>query len=215
MLQPAKSTVPSRAATAAHAWRGNTVTSLQTTYRRMWHNRPLRGLLLAHFASNFGDWLAFMAMFSLAALQWHTDVLGIGFLAIAYLLPFAVIAPLAGVFVDRWELRRLLIVSDLLRAGIVCLMAFANDLAILCGLLFLHQSVSTFFNPAQHAAIPRLVTREDILPANALSTQASHATKILGPGIGGILVATLGTRGCLLLDAATFLISALRPNARK
>ena len=144
------------------------MTILQTSYARMWRNKPLRGLLLAHFASNFGDWLAFMAMFSLAALQWHTDVLGIGFLAISYLLPFALIAPLAGVFVDRWELRRLMIASDLLRAGIVCLMAFANDLAVLCGLLFLHQSVSTFFNPAQHAAIPRLVAREDILVASSM-----------------------------------------------
>jgi MFS family permease len=177
--------------------------------RSLWTNRAFRGLLLAHFSSNFGDWLAFIALFNLVALEWHTDMLGIGALTASYLLPFAVIAPLAGVFVDRWELRRLMITCDVLRAGIVCLMLFADDLAWLCGLVFLHQSVSTFFNPAQGAAIPRLVARTEILAANSWSTQASHITKLLGPGVAGLLVAALGTRGCLMLDAATFVISAL------
>jgi MFS family permease len=182
--------------------------SLHSLSRSLWSNRAFRGLLLAHFASNFGDWLAFIALFNLVALQWRVDVLGIGLLTASYLLPFALIAPFAGVFVDRWELRRLLIASDVLRCGIVCLMLWANDLAVLCGLIFLHQSVSTFFNPAQHAAIPRLVERSHLLAANAWSTQASHATKVLGPGVAGVLVAALGTRGCLLIDAATFLVSA-------
>jgi len=171
------------------------------------HNRALRHMLLAHFASNFGDWLAFIAVFELTALRWHASIGGMALLTASYLLPFALIAPLAGVFVDRWELRRVLVGSDVLRAGIVCGMLFADRLGVLCLLVFLHQAVSTFFNPAQHAALPRLVRRDEILTANALSTQASHVTKVLGPGIAGVLVATLGTHGCLLLDAATFLLS--------
>ena len=188
--------------------RGN-MSGTRATYKRLWSNQAFRGLLLAHFASNLGDWLAFIALFNLAAIEWQTDILGIGLITVAYLLPFAIIAPVAGVFVDRWELRRLLVASDILRAGLVVLMVFADQLWQLCLLIFLHQTVSTFFNPAQQAAIPRLVRRADILPANALGTQASHLTKVLGPGIAGMLVAMLGTRGCLLLDAATFALSGM------
>jgi MFS family permease len=79
----------------------------------------------------------------------------------------------------------------------------------LCALLFLHQSCGCFFNPAQSAAVPRLVDRSRLLAANALTAGAAHAAKILGPAIAGTLVAALGWRACLYADAASFVLSAL------
>ncbi len=67
----------------------------------------LRALFVAHFVSTLGDWLVFLALFSLTAFQWHAGVLGVSLLSIAYMLPTALVAPLAGVFVDRWDLRRI------------------------------------------------------------------------------------------------------------
>ena len=168
-----------------------------------------RTLAVAHVTSDVGDWLAFMALFSISTFEWNVDVLGISVLGVAYMLPFAVVAPWAGVWVDRWDLRRVLVVGDLGRAALVLAMAFSTRFAPLAALLFLHQAVACFFNPAQHAAIPRLVRREHLLAANALNSQASQVTKILGPGVAGILVAALGARGCFFVDAATFAVSAL------
>jgi MFS family permease len=183
--------------------------SVGSDFKTLLRDRHFRALFTAHFASNLGDWLAFMALFSLSAFEWQRGVGGISLLAIAYTLPFMTLAPLAGVWVDRWDLRRILIWSDLLRAAIVVAMALSSGFTVMCLLLLLHQSVSTFFGPAQHAAIPRLVQRPHILAANALNTQASHFTKILGPGVAGILVSLLGARGCFYLDAGTFALSAL------
>lgn len=168
-----------------------------------------RTLFLAHFTSNVGDWLAFMALFSLSAFEWKADVAAIGVLGVAYILPFALVSPWAGVWVDRWDLRRVLVFGDIARAGIVLAMAFTSSFATLGALLFLHQVVACFFNPAQHAAIARLVPREHLLAANALNSQAAQVTKILGPGIAGVLVAALGVRGCFFVDAVTFALSGL------
>jgi predicted MFS family arabinose efflux permease len=145
----------------------------------------------------------------LAAIEWQASATRIALLAVAYIVPLALVAPFAGVFVDRWELRRILIASDLARAALVTAMTFASNHAMLCVLLFLHQSCGCFFNPAQAAALPRLVDRSQLLAANALTAGAGHAAKILGPALAGILVAAFGWRGCLYADAVSFALSAL------
>jgi len=172
------------------------------------HEGRFRALFVAHFVSCLGDWLAFLALFGLTAFRWHAGVLGVSLLSIAYVLPAALVAPLAGVFVDRWDLRCTLVASDVLLCGIVLLMAASRGLPAMCGLLFLHQTVSCFFNPAQAAALPRLVDRPQLLAANALTTQAAHLTKLVGPAIAGMLVAALGPRSCFFADAASFGLSA-------
>jgi predicted MFS family arabinose efflux permease len=172
-------------------------------------DRRFAALFGAHFVSNLGDWLAFLALFGLAALEWRASATRVGLLAIAYVLPLVGVAPWAGVLVDRWDLRRVLVVSDLARAGLVLAMAFAPGYPALCALLFLHQTAGCFFNPAQVAALPRLVARPHLLAANALTSSAAHAAKLLGPAVAGVLVAALGPRGCFLADSASFLLSGL------
>ena len=171
--------------------------------------RHTRALSAAHFASTAGDWLAFMALFSLSAFEWRSGVHEVSVLAVAYMLPVALLSPVAGVWVDRWDLRRVLVASDLLRAGVTLGMAYCSHFWAMCLLLLVHQTVSTFFGPAQQSALSRLVPPGHLLAANALNSQAGHLTKILGPGIAGILVSALGPRGCFYFDAATFALSGL------
>lgn len=167
-----------------------------------------RALFAAHLVSNLGDWLAFLALFGLAALEWQASAARTATLAVAYVLPLAGVAPLAGVLVDRWDLRRVLVASDLLRASLLVGMAACGDFWTLAALLFLHQSFGCFFNPAQAAALPRLVPGEHLLEANALVSGAAHLSKLLGPVVAGLLVARFGARGCFLADAASFALSA-------
>lgn len=170
--------------------------------------RCFRALFAAHLVSNLGDWLAFLALYGLVGLAWRAGAMRISLLAIAYVLPLVCVAPLAGVFVDRWALRRVLVGSDLARAAILVAMAYTPNFGVLCALLFLQQSLGSFFNPAQGAALPRLVPREQLLAANALTNGAAQLSKLLGPGVAGLLVAAFGPRGCFLADAASFALSA-------
>jgi DHA3 family macrolide efflux protein-like MFS transporter len=171
-------------------------------------DRRFAALFAAHLVSNLGDWLAFLALFGLAVLDWQVGAAHVSALAVAYVLPLALVAPLAGVLVDRWSLRRVMVGSDLLRAGIVLAMAYVPSFAGLCVLLFAHQTISCFFNPAQQSSLPRLVPQARLLGANALTTSAANLSKLIGPAVAGVLVAALGPRGCFFADAASFVASA-------
>ncbi|HZL86218.1 MAG TPA: MFS transporter [Candidatus Krumholzibacteria bacterium] len=184
-------------------------TSVATDLKVVLRDGRFRLLLLANFISTIGDWLTFMALFSLTSFTWNKGVSGISILGIAYMLPVATLSPVAGVWVDRWGLRRVMVTTSAARAVIVLAMAAWPHFWSTCVLLCAHQVVASFFNPAQHSALARLVRREHLLVANALNTQAAQLTKILGPGVAGLLVAWLGPRGCFQFDAALLLVAAL------
>ncbi|MGZ4829058.1 MAG: MFS transporter, partial [Candidatus Angelobacter sp.] len=75
--------------------------------------KPFRTLWLAQFVSIFGDFLALFGVISLITFRWHGTPVQVTTVTIAFVLPMAVISPIAGVFVDHWNVKRLMIASDL------------------------------------------------------------------------------------------------------
>ncbi len=178
------------------------------TFRQVLGNRAFLLLWIGQFVSSFGDWLAILALFSLIAFRWNGSPEKVAGIFIAFILPFTVLGPLAGVFVDRWNLKRTMITSDLLRAGLVVLFALAGTVWQVYAVMAAVSVVSSFFLPAMNKAIPRLVKKEELLVANALNAQVIHLTKIVAPAVAGLLVAWAGEKACFYLDAASFLFSA-------
>ncbi len=191
--------------TATHATRHRTAADVGA----LLGDRTFVALFIAHLGSNLGDWLAFLALYERVALEWHASAGAMAALAAAYLLPLVLVAPIAGVCIERWELRRVLVASDLLRGLVVLTMLWTTSVAGVAALLFALQSLGCFFNPAQAAALPRLVRRERLLAANALTSQAGHLAKILGPAIAGTLVGAFGAGSCFVIDAVSFAWSAV------
>src|ERR1700682_4274606 len=79
----------------------------------------LRRLVIGQLVSIFGDFLAIFAIFSIISFRLHGTPTQVSLVLISYFLPFAFISPIAGVFVDRWNVKRTMIASDLIR-GVVC-----------------------------------------------------------------------------------------------
>ena len=123
-------------------------------------------------------------------------------------LPGVIVAPWAGVWVDRLPRKQLMIAADLARALVVFGMVFAPDLPTLLVLVFLKFSFSAVFGPARQATIRQTVPDEDLLPANGLSQLSIQGTKIIGPLIGAAIVSLWGPRAAFAIDSVTFLISA-------
>ena len=127
-------------------------------------------------------------------------------------LPNLLIAPIAGTFVDRWDLRATMVVSDLLRASLVLLIPVAaqREIALVFPLVFLITTISVFFRPAKAATVPRIVRRDDLLAANSLTWTGETMADIAGYPLAGLFVAFLGTSIGLAfwLDAATYVVSA-------
>ncbi|MGI8552759.1 MAG: MFS transporter [Dehalococcoidia bacterium] len=171
-------------------------------------HRPFRLLFLGQVVSDIGDWLDLLALLTLIAYQWRLGAPALAALTLVTLLPWAVSGPFAGVLVDRWPRKRVMIVCDLLRAAVVLGLVWAPNLVIVLTLVALKFTLSTFFAPARLSAIRSTVPMEDLLPATSLSRLSVNTTKVLGPSLGGVLVALTGPRGAFFIDSLTFLCSA-------
>ena len=132
--------------------------------------------------------------------------------AAALFLTFGTIgfaSPLAGWVGDRFDRRRVMIVSDLAGAGCFAVMAMVDDPGILLVFAFLSALAEAPFLSASAAAIPNLVSEDDLSWANGLVTVGRQAGILLGPVFGGTLVAGAGPELVFVLNAVSFVISAV------
>ena len=179
------------------------------SFGRVLRNRQFRALWLAQLVSNFGDWLALLALFSFIAFRLHGTASQVGWMLISFTLPVAVLGPIAGVFVDRWNLKRTMIASDVIRAVLAALLAVSTELYQIYFLAFALSCVSCFFLPAQTVAIPLLVRKEELLVANSINAQTVQLIRVISPAVAGALVAWAGHKVCFYIDSLSFFISAL------
>jgi MFS family permease len=132
-------------------------------------------------------------------------------MAIAEAVPQFTVGLVAGVYVDRWNRRTVMLAADLIRAAIIGLFALAATAGIvplLYVLGFVQSSVSTFFRPARGALLPRIVPAEGLPAANSLAQASQLIGSVIGAGIAGLIFSAFGS-GVLgfAIDAATFLVS--------
>src|SRR3954452_11051116 len=119
--------------------------------------KPFRKLWLAQFVSIFGDFLALFGVISLITFRWHGSVMQVTYVSMAWMSPLAILGPIAGVFVDRWNVKRVMIASDLTRAVLALMLVWVTDIREICVILFCIGCVSSFFGPAQSVAVRTLV----------------------------------------------------------
>ena len=170
--------------------------------------KAVRTLWLAQIVSVFGDFLVLFAVLSVASFQLNATPAQVTFISLAFMLPFALIGPLAGVFVDRWNVKRTMIASDLIRATLALGLVFTTSLNQIYVILLLLSVVSTFFMPAQTVTLRTIVPREGLMAANTLMQQAFQLVRIVSPAAAGVLVYWFGASVCYYIDSFSFLISA-------
>jgi MFS family permease len=182
-----------------------------TSYFPFLRLRPkFRALWLAQVISLTGDWFNTIASVIIVN-RYSPSGLAVGGLFIARALPPFLLSPVAGVIADRFDRRKVLILSDLLRAVIVLgflLVDRPERLWLLYVLTVLQFSVSAFFEPARAALVPALVESDELLLANTLSSITWSAMLALGGAIGGLTASLFGVRVSLIVDAMSFLGSA-------
>jgi MFS family permease len=161
--------------------------------------------------SVIGDYFLFVAL-PFFVYERTGSALATGAIFIAETLPRLLFGSVAGVFVDRWDRKRTMVVSDLSRALILLpLLAAAagGPLVLVYVVAFVEASVSMFFSPAKSATIPNLVAERDLTAANSLNSLSEEVPSLVGALLGGALLAIVGLSGLVLLDVATYLASAI------
>src|SRR6185312_12835651 len=132
------------------------------TLKTILRHKPFRILWIGQFVSIFGDFLALFGVISLITFRWHGTAVQVTLVMIAYMAPLAVISPVAGVFVDHWNVKRLMISSDLIRAGLILMLVFVHDLRSIALIFVVLSAVSSFFAPAQSVALRTIVPPEGL-----------------------------------------------------
>lgn len=187
--------------------------ALMGAYRRLARNGPLMRLLAGETISSIGDWLYLVAIL-VVVYQVTEDPLVLGIVGAVRLLPYVVLSVPAGIVADRFDRRRILLVTDIARGLLqlvlaALVMADASVWAIVA-VAVLAAAFGAFFGPAIGAYLPIVVGDErDLGPANSLWATLDNLAYFIGPAVAGLLIAAGGLQVAFLLNAVSFGVCAL------
>ncbi|MQA34784.1 dTMP kinase [Modestobacter roseus] len=184
--------------------------------------RDFRKLWLSTALSSFGDWLGLLAITFTAysLVDGYAANFALGGVLIFRLLPAIVLGPLAGAFADRFDRRKTMVITDVVRFGLFASIPLVGDLLWLFIAQFLIEAVSLFWIPAKDAAVPNMVRKDQLEAANQLSLVTTYGlTPVLAAGVFAVLTAAGGLGElvpavdeadlALYLNALTFLVAAV------
>jgi MFS family permease len=173
-------------------------------------HRDFRLLWLGQIIARLGDnfyWLALLITVN----ELTGSTLAMGFTTISLALPQLLLGLPAGVLVDRFDRRKVMIASDLLRGLLVllCLLVGSREQVWIFYIVgFLMSAVSVFFMPARQAVTPLLVSESALLSANALLETSRTLAMLVGAALAGFAIAYAGARTAFILVSVSFLLSA-------
>jgi MFS family permease len=173
--------------------------------------RDFRLLWGGSLVSSLGSWLLILAI-PVHVFLVTGSLRDTGLTLAASYLPLLLLGPVAGVFTDRWDRRRLMIATSLFRAGAVAVMLLGISPGrywVLYVALIAESSGSVLYLPAAQARIPAIVGTGTLLSsANSLNAGADGAVRLIGGPLGGILLTVYGVRWLICADALSYLLSA-------
>jgi len=180
--------------------------------RKVW-NKDLVLLLLGQSISRLGDNAHQIALMWFILEKTGSSAIMGTLSALAY-IPSVLLGPFAGVIVDKYSRKKIILLSDLIRGLIVALLAlfyFTKGLSIseIFILTVLLGISSAFFNPCIPSSIPEMVDSEDLPRANSLFSIAGRVTEIIGPSAGGILYKFVGAGLLFSFNAVSFFIASI------
>lgn len=173
-------------------------------------NHDFRRLFVGQLVSQTGDWFNSVALFTLL-LRLSGSGEAVGYILIIKLLPSFFVGPLAGVVADRFNRKTIMIVADVVRGVLVLgflLVQRPEQVWLIYALAAVEIAVATFFDPAKSAAIPNIVSREELISANALSSASWSVTLALGAALGGVVTNAFGSNTAFVIDSISFFVSA-------
>lgn len=183
-----------------------------SSYKRVLSNRSLFALWLAQTISQTGDY-AFNVALLWYVLQSSGSIFFVGLTQSIVVTPVALIGPIAGVYVDRFNRKNVMVASALFQGAIVAIFAslFMTgelEFPVLLSLVFLLFSGQQFFVSALNAYVPRAVDKDDLGAANSLFSLSNVSNMLMGYVIGGLVLSILGVSVIVVYDCFTFFAAA-------
>ena len=174
-------------------------------------NRNFRRLWLAQIVSEIGDWFYTLSIYTLL-LQLTGHAGSVALALVLQVIPQTLAGPTAGVVNDRLKRKHVMIAADLSRFVIVLAMLLVRSKSmvwLVYPLLLAETTMAAFFEPARSAVIPNISKQGEVLVANTLSSATWSVNLLIGASVGGVVAAFLGRDAAFILNALSFLASAI------
>jgi MFS family permease len=181
-------------------------------YARLFRNRSFMALWIGQMISFIGDYFVMLAVpIAVNRLTGSAMMVGLSFMSTA--LPGLLLGPVAGVFIDRWDRRKVMIAADVIRGLLVLIMLSirsADQIWVYYLVGFLMSCTSQFFFPARNAVLPLLVQdADDLLAANGLMQIVQTVGFLAGPALAGFSIGLYGESVAFIANSIGYFVSAL------
>src|SRR6185369_403446 len=175
----------------------------------VFRNRDFRFLWTAQLVSTIGSSLTDLAA-GILVFQRTQSALAVGLMLMATAIPSLFVGLVAGVFVDRFSRKKIMIASDLIRSALVFSIPFVIqiNIVLLYVVVILASSVKQFFDPAEQSVLPDVASEEELAAANAFLSISSFGSTAIGFAAAGFLASTGEIAIAFFVDSLTFLFSA-------
>ncbi|HUA15411.1 MAG TPA: MFS transporter [Verrucomicrobiae bacterium] len=190
---------------------GTSTIALASYVRLVRANANVRRLWLAQIVSEIGDWFYTLSIYTLL-LQFTGHAESVALALVLQVLPQTLVGPTAGVVNDRLPRKHVMIAADLVRCVVVLAMLLVRSRSmvwLVYPLLLAETTMTAFFEPARNAVIPNIAAENDVLVANTLSSATWSVNLMIGASLGGVVAAYFGRNAVFVLNALSFLASAL------
>ena len=179
-------------------------------FLQLLRNRNFMLVWWAGFVSGVGNTMLFVAL-PIYVYSETSSTLATGLSVMANALPAILVGQIAGVLVDRWDYRGTMLVANTLLVPVTLLFLSVTRAPwwLVVPVAFVQASVGQFLGPAENALLPTLVSKEQLGAANSMNALNNNLARLVGPAVGGLLVAGLGFAGVVMVDALTYLVAAL------
>lgn len=179
----------------------------ESSFREVLKNRFFLLLWFAQIFSQFADKMFFLLMVVLITKDQFSNS-EISGLTLVFTIPAVFFGSIAGVFVDRWNKKNIMIGTNIFRTIFVLMLPFSEQLLYLYLITFLVSTMTQFFAPAETSMIPTIVEKKDLLPANSLFMGTMLASVVLGFALGAPLISRFEENVTDLSIAAMYAFSA-------
>jgi MFS family permease len=166
---------------------------------------------LADIVSVIGDWMLVIGL-PIYVYQLSHSTLATGLMFMVGVLPRLLLSSVGGVFADRWDRRRLMIIANFIHAVVLLpllLVRSVDQVWIVYIVSLVSSVISQFFGPAANAFLPTLVEESELAEANSMNALSNNLSRLIGPPLGGIVAAVFGLTGIVWSDSFSFVIAAI------
>ena len=175
----------------------------------IFRNRNFTLLWVGQLVTEMGTSLTLLAA-SIYVYKVTGSALNVGLMMMASAAPSLLVGLIAGVFVDRYDRKKIMIIADLIRAVLILSipLLLPSGIGWMYILIMLSSTVGQFFNPAHASVLPEIASEEELNAANSLMAISSFGSLVIGYAAAGLITSSLSIEWAFYIDAATYLISA-------